>query len=79
MAFAFVLSLCSEADAFVAVSFTVFPLGAQLAFLVFGPVLDAKLALLYGSTFGRGFVLRLAAVTAPVVLVGSLWFGAVAG
>lgn len=77
MAFAFVLSLCSEADAFVAVSFTVFPLGAQLAFLVFGPVLDVKLALLYGATFGRGFVLRLAAVAAPIALVGSLWFGAV--
>jgi len=79
MGFAFLLSLCSEADAFVAVSFTLFPLGAQLAFLVFGPVLDAKLALLYGATFGRGFVLRLAAVTAPVALVGSLWFGAVVG
>jgi uncharacterized repeat protein (TIGR03943 family) len=33
---AFVLSLCSEADAFVAVSLIQFPLGAQLSFLVFG-------------------------------------------
>lgn len=76
MGIAFVLSLCSEADAFVAVSFTPFPLGAQLAFLVFGPVVDAKLAFLYGATFRRRFVLRLVTVAVPVVLAGSLWFEA---
>ena len=74
MGLAFVLSLCSEADAFVAVSFVQFPLGSQLAFLVFGPVVDAKLALLYGATFRRRFVLRLVAVALPVTLAGSLWF-----
>jgi uncharacterized protein len=75
MVFAFILSLCSEADAFVAVSFIQFPLGPQLAFLVFGPILDIKLALLYGAAFGKGFVLRLVLVTAPIVLAGSLLFG----
>ena len=74
MGIAFVLSLCSEADAFVAVSFTPFPIGSQLAFLVFGPVVDAKLAFLYGATFRRRFVLRLLAVAVPVTLAGSLWF-----
>jgi uncharacterized protein len=74
MAFAFLLSLCSEADAFVAVSFSQFDLGPQLAFLVFGPILDIKLALLYGATFGRGFVLRLALVAAPLVLIGAMIF-----
>jgi uncharacterized protein len=76
MGIAFVLSLCSEADAFVAVSFTTFPLGPQLAFLVFGPVVDAKLALLYGATFRNQFVARLVLVAVPVVLAGSLWFEA---
>ena len=76
MAIAFVLSLCSEADAFVAVSFTQFPVGSQLAFLVFGPVVDAKLAFLYGATFRKRFVVRLVAVAIPVVLAGSLWFEA---
>jgi len=76
MGVAFVLSLCSEADAFVAVSFTPFPIGAQMAFLVFGPVVDAKLALLYGATFRRRFVLRLVTVAVPVTLAGSLWFEA---
>lgn len=76
MAVAFVLSLCSEADAFVAVSFVQFPLGSQLAFLVFGPVVDAKLAFLYGATFRKRFVARLVVVATPVVLAGSLWFEA---
>lgn len=74
MGLAFVLSLCSEADAFVAVSFVQFPLGSQLAFLVFGPMVDAKLSFLYGATFRRRFVLRLLAVAVPVALAGSLWF-----
>lgn len=74
MGLAFLLSLCSEADAFVAVSFVQFPVGSQLAFLVFGPVVDAKLAFLYGATFRRRFILRLVVVAAPIVLAGSLWF-----
>src|SRR3954451_17311883 len=77
MGMAFALSLCSEADAFVAVSFTAFPIGPQLAFLVLGPVLDAKLAVLYGATFRRGFIPRLVAIAIPVALVGSLLFGVV--
>ncbi|HEX2058545.1 MAG TPA: permease [Actinomycetota bacterium] len=79
MAIAFVLSLCSEADAFVAVSFTPFPIGSQLAFLVFGPVVDAKLSFLYGATFRKRFVLRLIAVALPVTLAGSLWFEVLLG
>jgi uncharacterized protein len=73
---AFALSLCSEADAFVAVSFTAFPLSAQLAFLVMGPSLDAKLAVLYGATFRRRFTLLLVATALPLTVVGALLFGA---
>lgn len=76
MLVAFVSSLCSQADAFVAVSFSQFPIGSQLAFLVFGPILDFKLAFLYGSTFRKRFVSRLVIVAVPVVLAGSLWFEA---
>jgi uncharacterized membrane protein YraQ (UPF0718 family) len=56
-----------------------FPLASQLAFLVFGPILDIKLALLYGATFGRGFVVRLAVIAVPVVLLGTLAFDVVTG
>lgn len=79
MALAVALSLCSEADAFVAVSFTAFPLGSQLAFLVVGPVVDAKLAVLYGATFRRRFALQVLAIAAPVALAGALVFDAVIG
>jgi uncharacterized protein len=77
MGMAVALSLCSEADAFVAVSFTAFPLGSQLAFLVLGPVVDAKLAVLYGATFRRRFTVRLLAIAVPIALVGALVFDAV--
>jgi uncharacterized protein len=76
MAVAFVLSLCSEADAFIAASFTGFAPSAQLAFLVFGPIADTKLAVLYGATFRRWFVLRLILTAAPIVVAGSLLFEA---
>jgi uncharacterized protein len=75
MAVAYVLSLCSEADAFIAASFTSFTPGSQLAFLVFGPILDMKLTALYGATFRGWFVPRLLLATVPVIVVGSLLFG----
>lgn len=57
MALAALLCLCSTTDAFVAAnSFTAFPIEANLAFLVFGPMFDAKLFFLYGIIFKRRFV-----------------------
>lgn len=73
MALAFMLSLCSESDAFVAASFVQFGVGAQLAFLVFGPIVDTKLAVLYSATFRRGFVRTLVIVAAAITLAGTLW------
>ena len=75
MAVAYVLSLCSEADAFIAASFTSFSPGAQLAFLVLGPIADLKLSVLYGATFRGWFVPRLLIVTVPLILAGSVVFG----
>lgn len=73
MALAFALSLCSESDAFVAASFVQFGIGPQLAFLVFGPMMDSKLVFLYNATFSRGFVRTVLVVVAGVTLVGTLW------
>jgi uncharacterized protein len=77
MLLAFLLSLCSESDAFVAASFVQFTPGAQLAFLTFGPVMDLKLSVLYGATFGRSFVLRVAAITVPLIFAASMLAGMV--
>jgi uncharacterized membrane protein YraQ (UPF0718 family) len=73
MALAFVLSLCSESDAFVAASFVQFGVGAQLAFLVFGPMVDTKLSVLYGGAFNRRLSRTIAIAVAAVVLAGTLW------
>ena len=74
MVLASLLSLCSESDAFVAASFVQFGPSAQLAFLVAGPMIDAKLAVLYGGTFRRGFVATVTAAVFALTLAGALWF-----
>jgi hypothetical protein len=73
MGLAFVLSLCSESDAFVAASFVQFGVGAQLAFLVFGPMVDTKLGILYGATFRQGFFRTVVIVVTAGTLAGCLW------
>lgn len=65
MALAYVLSLCSEADAFVAANFVSFSLGSKVAFLVLGPMLDIKLTIMYRWVFTRKAV-RIMAVTLVV-------------
>ena len=79
MALAFVLSLCSESDAFVAASFVQFGVGPQLAFLVFGPMVDTKLGILYSATFSRGFFRTVVIAVAAVTLVGTLWIEVLIG
>jgi uncharacterized membrane protein YraQ (UPF0718 family) len=72
-ALAVLLSICSEADAFVAASLSQFSLTARLAFLVVGPMVDLKLFAMQAGTFGRGFALRFAPTTfALAVAVSSL-------
>ena len=79
MALAFVLSLCSESDAFVAASFVQFGVGAQLAFLVFGPMVDTKLGILYSATFSKGFFRTVVIAVAGVTLAGTLWIEVLVG
>jgi uncharacterized membrane protein YraQ (UPF0718 family) len=79
MGLAFVLSLCSESDAFIAASFTPFGPSAQLAFLVFGPMVDFKLAALYMGTFRRGFLRTLLIAVAATTLVATMWVAVIAG
>lgn len=67
MALAVALSVCSEADAFVAASFVTLPAIAHLAFITIGPMVDLKLIGLYLATFRRRTVWILLLV--PTVLV----------
>jgi len=60
MVLAFVLSLCSTSDAFIAATLDKFTYGAKLAFLVFGPMLDVKLLFLYQTVLRRRVIFWLA-------------------
>jgi uncharacterized protein len=79
MVLAFVMSLCSESDAFVAASFTAFGPASQLAFLVFGPMVDLKLAALYMGTYERGFLRTIVIVVGATTLAATLWIQVVWG
>jgi uncharacterized membrane protein YraQ (UPF0718 family) len=79
MGLAFFLSLCSESDAFVAASFVQFGVGSQLAFLVFGPMMDMKLGALYVGTYNKGFFRMVLVTVTAVTLVGTLWISLIWG
>lgn len=67
MGFAILLSLCSEADAFVAANLGKMSVGAKMGFLVLGPMLDIKLFIMYQWVFTRRAVLVL--VTSLIIEV----------
>ncbi|HEX3135294.1 MAG TPA: permease, partial [Planctomycetota bacterium] len=69
MMLAFIFSLCAEADAFVAASFTEFSLPALMAFLVFGPMFDIKLLLMYRVVFRSWFIFAIALAMMALVLI----------
>lgn len=60
MMLAFVLSLCSTSDAFVAATLDKFFWSAKLAFLTFGPMMDVKLIFLYQTVLKKSFIFLLA-------------------
>jgi uncharacterized protein len=74
---AVLLSICSEADAFVAASLSQFSLTSRLAFLVVGPMVDLKLISMQAGVFGRGFAARFAPTTFVVGVLVAAAVGAV--
>jgi uncharacterized membrane protein YraQ (UPF0718 family) len=60
MALAFILSLCSTSDAFIAATLDKFSWGSKLAFLTFGPMMDVKLLFLYQTVLRKRFIAFLA-------------------
>jgi uncharacterized membrane protein YraQ (UPF0718 family) len=69
MLLAVLMSICSEADAFVAASLSMFPRPALLAFLALGPMLDLKLLPAFLSVFRRHAALALIVIPAACVFV----------
>ncbi|CAM3958479.1 permease [Corynebacterium belfantii] len=74
---AIVVSLCSEADAFVAASLTMMPATAQLVFLVVGPMVDVKLIAMQQGAWGRGFVARFVPLTLLVAITVAIGVGSI--
>ncbi|MDW3178255.1 MAG: permease [Acidimicrobiia bacterium] len=76
-ALAVVLSICSEADAFVAAGLPQFSLTSRLVFLVVGPVIDLKLVAMHTGVFGRRFTMIFAPVTLAVAVLSAVVVGQV--
>ncbi|MEZ4615491.1 MAG: permease [Caldilineaceae bacterium] len=72
---AFVLSVCSTVDAFLALAFSgLFTTGSIITFLTFGPMVDIKSALMFLGVFQRRVVLYL--IILPLLLtllIGIFW------
>jgi uncharacterized membrane protein YraQ (UPF0718 family) len=69
---AFIVSLCSNVDAFFALAYSsTFTAGSLVAFLVFGPMIDIKMLALMRTTYKA----RLLAVMTLVVLLSSILIG----
>jgi uncharacterized protein len=68
---AFILSVCSTVDAFLALAFTgSFTTGSVLAFLVFGPMVDIKSTMMFLGVFKRRVVVYL--IVLPFLLTALL-------
>jgi uncharacterized membrane protein YraQ (UPF0718 family) len=60
MVFAYLISLCSEADAFIASTFVgQFTQGSIVAFLLLGPMIDIKNTLMLSYSFKKSFIVKL--------------------
>lgn len=74
-ALAFVLSVCSTVDAFLALAFAgTFTTGSVLAFLVFGPMVDIKSSLMFLGVFRRRIVVYLIALPMLLSLLMGVWW-----
>lgn len=69
MLLAVLMCLCSEADAFVAASFTNVHISAKAAFLVLGPMLDLKLLMMYTRVFRLRLIVTIVSCVVIQVLV----------
>ena len=72
MVMAVAMCLCSEADAFVAASFTTLAPSAKVAFLVLGPMFDLKLLLMFTRVFRRRLIVTIVLSVSIQVFVYSM-------
>ncbi|HFU4189644.1 TPA: permease [Streptococcus suis] len=79
MLLAFLLSLCSEADAFIGASLlSIFGSAPVMAFLVIGPMVDVKNLLMMKHYFTGKFIIRFIAIISIIILGYGLILGGLA-
>ncbi|SHJ63809.1 hypothetical protein SAMN02745163_02330 [Clostridium cavendishii DSM 21758] len=70
MMLAFILSVCSTSDAFIARTFiNQFPMGSVIGFLILGPMVDIKNLLMLLGSFEKRFVVKLVLIIFTVSFV----------
>jgi hypothetical protein len=73
-ALAFILSVCSTVDAFLALAFArAFPAGSILTFLTFGPMVDIKSAMMYMGVFKRRIVAYMIILPFLISVLIGIW------
>lgn len=78
MLLAFLLSVCSEADAFIGASLlSSFGMAPVMAFLVYGPMIDIKNLLMMQAHLKSGFIWRFIATISLVILAYGLLLGVI--
>lgn len=71
---AFVLSVCSTVDAFLALAFVgTFTTGSIITFLTFGPMVDIKSTLMFLGVFNRRTVVYLIVLPLLMTLLAGVW------
>jgi uncharacterized membrane protein YraQ (UPF0718 family) len=73
MLLAVLMCLCSEADAFVAASFTNMHISAKIAFLVLGPMLDLKLLMMFTRVFRLRLIVTIVVMSMSFLLAYFLY------
>lgn len=78
MLMAFILSLCSEADAFIGASLlSTFGIAPIMAFLLIGPMIDIKNILMMIKAFKKTFIIQFVAVSSIIIILYCLALGVV--
>ncbi|HEO4728771.1 TPA: permease [Streptococcus agalactiae] len=78
MLLAFILSLCSEADAFIGASLlSTFGIAPVMAFLLIGPMIDIKNLMIMVNSFKTRFIVQFISVSSIIIIIYCLFVGVI--
>lgn len=78
MLLAFILSLCSEADAFIGASLlSTFGIAPVMTFLLIGPMIDIKNLMMMVNSFKTRFIVQFISVSSLIIIIYCLFVGVI--